>query len=549
MSTRTWLGVLAVLLLAALAGSLLLYVKSDKVDLAGNARVIERFGTVRHDEQRLAQLVLSVRSGLLNQYDALAATGQALDRDAEALRADVARLTPIDAELESALAELDTAISEVRAGVEHFKADNAILKNSTYYVPTLGHRVSGLSGVGDDTELVHAVHRQVVAALRYSLIGDAGSAEEMRGATKELKDRVATMEHPPAQLTLLRQHAELILEKEPVVDARTRSVLEHRVAAALRNVGKVYDERFERQVREAAHYRRILYGWSVALLLALTAIGFQLRRLYAELEARVRERTRELDDAMGELWGEMRLASKIQMALVPERPELPGCELAAEMRAAEQVGGDYYDVVAGTEHDWILIGDVSGHGVSAGLVMMMCQTAVRTALSKNPGMMPDELLSCVNQVLTRNMQQLREDKYMTISALRRDRDGTFRVAGAHQDLYVFRAVRDAVEVIPTEGVWLGLRGSISELLPMWSFCLEPGDVLVLYTDGITEATKEGRLFDTEGLRAVLANAHEKAAAEVLSDVFAAVADHDVKDDATVLVVRQLEHPGAALPDP
>src|SRR5262249_18499339 len=166
----------------------------------------------------------------------------------------------------------------------------------------------------------------------------------------------------------------------------------------------------------------------VALLLA----GYALRRLYVDLDDRVRQRTAELKKALDALWGEMRLARKIQEALVPAAPQLAQCEVAASMKPADQVGGDYYDVVRAGCVEWILIGDVSGHGVPAGLVMMMCQTAVRTVLEVRPDIMPDELLASVNAVLTRNIKKLGEDKYMTISAFRREADGTVYFSGAHQ---------------------------------------------------------------------------------------------------------------------
>jgi sigma-B regulation protein RsbU (phosphoserine phosphatase) len=203
------------------------------------------------------------------------------------------------------------------------------------------------------------------------------------------------------------------------------------------------------------------------------------------------------------------------------------------------VGGDYYDVIHVGGHHWILIGDVSGHGVPAGLVMMMCHTAVHTVLHESPGIMPDALLSRVNTVLTQNIRQLGEDKYMTISAFRFESDGKVKFAGAHQDVQIYRAATDTVEVRETSGVWLGVKPDIANLLSTNEFSLDEGDVVALYTDGITEAMRDGRIFDTRGVRRVLGKASGRNAEQVLSDMFNALVGYTVNDDATMVVVKQL----------
>src|SRR6185295_1656258 len=104
----------------------------------------------------------------------------------------------------------------------------------------------------------------------------------------------------------------------------------------------------------AERYRIALYGWSVLLLLAVIIAAYKLRQVYANLEHLVLERTRELDKAMSELWGEMELAKRIQTALVPTAPALDGCDVAATMKPAAQVGGDYYDVIRVDGVEWVL---------------------------------------------------------------------------------------------------------------------------------------------------------------------------------------------------
>jgi serine phosphatase RsbU (regulator of sigma subunit) len=238
----------------------------------------------------------------------------------------------------------------------------------------------------------------------------------------------------------------------------------------------------------------------------------------------------------------MKLARKIQEALVPLAPSIATCEVAARMMPTDDVGGDYYDVIRGTNCEWILIGDVSGHGVPAGLVMMMCHTAVRTVLACRPDIGPDRLLALVNSVLTSNIRQLHEDKYMTISAFRRSPDGTVRFAGAHQDIHVFRAKSGVVETLPSTGIWLGLKEDIGDQLAVQEFRLEAGDQLMLHTDGVTEAMRDGAMFDVDGLRRILQTGGNKSAANVLADIFGELEAFEMTDDATIVIVKQLAAP-------
>lgn len=83
------------------------------------------------------------------------------------------------------------------------------------------------------------------------------------------------------------------------------------------------------------------------------------------------------------------------------------------MKPADDVGGDYYDVINIGGYDWIVIGDVSGHGVTAGLVMMMVQTSIHSVLQGNPGIKPSELIEQVNSVIIGNIRKFNENKYLT----------------------------------------------------------------------------------------------------------------------------------------
>jgi serine phosphatase RsbU (regulator of sigma subunit) len=157
-----------------------------------------------------------------------------------------------------------------------------------------------------------------------------------------------------------------------------------------------------------------------------------------------------------------------------------------------------------------------------------------------PDVTPDRLLALVNGVLTENIRQLGENKYMTICAFRRDHEGNVSFAGAHQDVVIYRAATDRVETIETSGLWLGIKSDIQDTLRTRQFTLTAGDLLVLFTDGVTEGARAGKLFDIQGVCDVVADARTKTAQEVLDDLFTKLQGYEVKDDATAIVIRQLE---------
>ena len=240
------------------------------------------------------------------------------------------------------------------------------------------------------------------------------------------------------RIDLLLAHAVLIEERQPAVDGRLKEIVDSDVRARLDDVEAAYQRRFGATVEASNRYRKILYGWSSLLVFAVSIVRCSSGGYTGSRAKSDRPHGRASKSARRAL-GRNEARAQIQEALVPKAPALANCEVAATMKAIDDVGGDYYDIITTPKSEWILIGDVSGHGVPAGLIMMMCHTAVRTVLRVHPEILPDTLLGMVNTVLTETIHKLGEDKYMTLSALRRDPDGTVLYAGAHQDMHIYRA--------------------------------------------------------------------------------------------------------------
>jgi len=198
---------------------------------------------------------------------------------------------------------------------------------------------------------------------------------------------------------------------------------------------------------------------------------------------------------------EMEIAQKIQTCLVPPIPTHKDLEITAIMRPAEEVGGDYYDIVSDKKGNiWFAIGDVSGHGVTPGLIMMMAETSFNTVVKSGVVSNPKDAIIEVNSILTENVRnRLKEGHFMTMSFLKYMGGGKFSYAGAHLDIVVWRAKNGKCELYKTEGLFLSIKEDIREITKNFELTLESGDIMVLYTDGIIEARQPGNRSNLWGM--------------------------------------------------
>lgn len=237
-------------------------------------------------------------------------------------------------------------------------------------------------------------------------------------------------------------------------------------------------------------------------------------------------------------------ATRIQTAVLPSSIELRGLEGAARMHTADQVGGDFYDIYNADDGGWIAIGDVAGHGVTAGLTMLHAQSALSALVRHDCGARPSAIWHGLNRTYIDNIRgRLGNDDHMTLSLFRYYDDGRFELTGAHEEALIWRARSQLVEAIPIRGTWIGLKAS------SWneeqSFQLEVGDLLVLYTDGIIEAKDAtGARVGVDAVRAVIAAHHAEPVANLRDAIFE-LARYDHSDDASVMVFRYVGVPAAA----
>jgi sigma-B regulation protein RsbU (phosphoserine phosphatase) len=242
---------------------------------------------------------------------------------------------------------------------------------------------------------------------------------------------------------------------------------------------------------------------------------------------------------------ELDLTRKIQNMLLPKNREIKeiiGLDIPEFMEAAEEVGGEYYEVLQHKGRVKIGMDDVTGHGWESSVLMIMVQTAARTWLADNE---PDQvkILSAINSVIYDHVQRLEFDKNASL-ALLDYQQGMLKLTGQHEEMIVVRC-NGCVERFDTIdlGFQLGLDAEIAEFFVETSVQLYSGDVVVLYTDGITEAENMDKLlYGLDRLIEVIEINWQRSAAEirdaVIKDVRSHIGEQKVFDDITLLVLKQ-----------
>jgi serine phosphatase RsbU (regulator of sigma subunit) len=257
------------------------------------------------------------------------------------------------------------------------------------------------------------------------------------------------------------------------------------------------------------------------------------------------ERARELEKERDRLEHELELARRIQARLLPSAPPaVPGLDVAGLSESAREVGGDYYDHVdLGGGRLLLVIADVSGKGVPAALLMSGFRAAlVSQDLSQAK---PEDVASRVNEFLNRSVEP---GRFVTafLGLLDAATGQLTYVNAGHNPPLLLRA-GGAVESLEAGGVILGIlpgsryaRGEVT---------LSPGDLVALYTDGVTEgANAANEMWGEERLAALLRSAAASSARDIATrivrEVRAFEGERGPADDITVLVAKREPPPAA-----
>ncbi|WP_395684751.1 SpoIIE family protein phosphatase [Aestuariivirga sp.] len=291
---------------------------------------------------------------------------------------------------------------------------------------------------------------------------------------------------------------------------------------------------------------------------AFNSMARDIRNHTETLEQRVADRTRELASATEEIQqlyeklrdenlrmgAELDVARRLQMMVLPNISELSGIpelEMASYVEPADEVGGDYYDVLYAPGGAKIGIGDVTGHGIESGVLMIMVQSVGR-ALYERGIEDPCAFLEVLNTAIYKNIERTKTGKHLSLAFVDYSSE-QLTISGQHEEAIIIRNDGSAQRIDTIDlGFPIGLEENIHGLLSSVTVPFQSGDMLILYTDGITEAESEdGVLFGIERLVESACRVHRQTAVEaktaIIADVRAHIGKQKVHDDITLVVVK------------
>lgn len=267
-------------------------------------------------------------------------------------------------------------------------------------------------------------------------------------------------------------------------------------------------------------------------------------KLAKEAISKVNERLKRENYRIG---NDVEVAKQIQLMILPGRYELrnvKGFEIEGFMYAADEVGGDYYDVLQADNYVRVGIGDITGHGIESGVLMLMVQTVAR-ALIENGVRDLKIFLNTLNRVITKNIERIRVDKNLTL-CFADFSNNTLKIVGQHENVLIIRADGTS-EIIDTQdlGLPVGIEEDVSPFVQTRELAFHSGDMAIFYTDGITEAENEkNEQYGFAKLRETAVSLGKTGSATSVRDgivrgVMTHIGRQKVNDDITLLVVKHI----------
>lgn len=265
----------------------------------------------------------------------------------------------------------------------------------------------------------------------------------------------------------------------------------------------------------------------------------RLADVFNSMAGRLGEYIRELA-VKNRIENELSIAHRIQMGLLPrEMPQVPCLDIMGLTLPAREVGGDYYDFFRPGHHALgIVMGDVSGKGVPAALLMSATRSSLKAQVTN--GEAPDRILNNLNRLLWPDVRENRNFVALFYAVCRCD-ERRLEYANAGQVFpLLYRARSGCCEYLEAEGLPLG---SMQELTyAKREIDIEPGDILLFYTDGCVESMNPAReFFGFDRLKQSLANRAGESARDILEGIVADIRHftegHEAYDDITLAIVK------------
>ncbi len=235
--------------------------------------------------------------------------------------------------------------------------------------------------------------------------------------------------------------------------------------------------------------------------------------------------------------GQLNIARDVQAEMIPdEHPDFPGYDIFGRSVPAREVGGDFFDYFPRENSLGVAIADVCGKSIPASLLMTMSRAFFLAENESGRG--PEAILQSVNTLLTRSITN---GKFVTGSLMFLNEDGFSYACAGHQPVMIYRAATNEFEEISAEGIALGILEDMD--FERKDLKMNPGDIAVLYTDGLNEAMNVNRdQFGYENLKLIIQMNNDKGSEEIVNALFDAIEKHadgaDQSDDTTVVAIKK-----------
>ena len=237
---------------------------------------------------------------------------------------------------------------------------------------------------------------------------------------------------------------------------------------------------------------------------------------------------------------ELEIAQEIQKSLLPDHaPELPGLGVACSWVPATHVGGDYYDFFSPEPHLLdVVIADVAGHSFGSALMMTEARSVLHARLAS--GHSPGDILTSVNELLYNDLCRAELQISMFYARLdTRSRILCYANAGQSPPL-LYRAREEAFMELDAEGMLMGIR--LDVCFEERTTRIDEGDIMLLYTDGVTDAENgEGEFFGAKRLRDVISKHHYRSPDEIMAAIFRHLAEFTgaklITDDLSLVIMK------------
>lgn len=448
-------------------------------------------------------------------------------------------------QIQNLLATQAELLNQKESLSKQFRFQNTMLKNSLSSLPLL---ITEIKETATDQAwfipLKTTLNNLMYDILLYNLTGNEKQKVNIQLQIDNLsqiqeKYRISKNEF---STKLAIYHANIILENKPLVDNLTIKLINISLVNQAKFIEKVYNKTYQKANLIANIFRLLNYAFSLILL---ASIFHLIINELSEANQKVTVLNERLLAENNLMSAKLQITRHLQQMVLPKEYELnqiPELEIAVFMEPADEVGGDYYDVLTSNGSAKIGIGDVTGHGLESGVLMLMVQTAIRTLQESNQTD-PVKFMDVLNRTIYKNVKRMNIDKNLTLVLIDYHK-GQIRLTGQHEEMLVVRASGEVVCIDTVNlGFPIGLDAEIANFIGQEKVDMNVGDVAVLYTDGITEAEDvNGVQYGLKRLCEVVKQYRHLSADQIkqaaIDDVRRHIGKQKVFDDITLLVLKQ-----------